>query len=152
MGNNSRGSKAPLPLVAARMVAAAAVTEQLHWNCLWNIVDITHSSSSNAGHGWAIPFVWEARGALTRLLSACPGPAWGRWCHGDWAPLPQLAWRGRVAVKEICFTGWGTIQHDCKHLELILGPQKMFLSLQLLFEWEVSKVKDLQREKVLGGS
>lgn len=49
------------------------------WRCLWNPVEITHSFSSPVGHAWTKLFVCETRRALTRLLSACPGLAWGMW-------------------------------------------------------------------------
>lgn len=52
-------------------------------------MEIIYSSSSSASHGLAIPFVWESRGALTRLPSAGPGPAWGRWCHWRLGLIPS---------------------------------------------------------------
>ena len=126
-GINSRQRTARPPASSSQGDGGGrAVMERLHRSCLWNTVGITHSSSNSAGRGWAVPFVWEARGALTRLLSAALDQLEGGDVIGAQAPLPQLKWRG---VREICVTGWGTNQHDCKHLELISGPQKMFLSL-----------------------
>ena len=123
--SRQRPARAPAPS-SQEDGGGGAVMERLHRSCLWNTVGITHSSSSSAGHGWAVPFVWEARGALARLLSAALDQPEGGDVIGAQAPLPQLEWRG---VREICVTGRGRNQHDCEHLELISGPQKMFLSL-----------------------
>ena len=94
-GINSRQRTARPPAPSSQGDGGGrAVMERLPRSCLWNTVGITHSSSNSAGRGWAVPFVWEGRGGLTRLLSAARDQLEGGDVIGAQALLPQLKWRG----------------------------------------------------------